>query len=143
MDGFLATERSAVEPRLRNKPRHGAYTAFREARRLFAIDEIHLPWNATDVNRYWLLEFRAARGEPPSSLLPIVEGEVNVGSQPQCVWRSLRAELLWRLGRKTDAEAEASRAMEALKIERTVAIIARAHAGVLEERFARIAGGKS
>lgn len=107
------------------------------------IDEIHLPWNATDVNRYWLLEFRAARGESPASLLPIVEGEVNIGSQPQCVWRSLRAELLWRLGRKADAEAEASRAMDALKIERTMAIIARAHADLVHERFARIAGGKS
>jgi hypothetical protein len=33
--------------------------------------------------------------------------------------------------------------MDALKIEQTIAIIARAHAGVVQERFARIAGGKS
>lgn len=106
------------------------------------VDEIQLPWNATDVNRYWLLEFRAANGQSPALLLPMVESEVNIGSQPQCVWRSLRAELLWRLGRKGDAEAEASRAMDALKIEQTTAIIARGHAAVIQERFARIAGGK-
>jgi predicted Ser/Thr protein kinase len=107
------------------------------------IDNVYVNWYATDVNRYWLLEFRLARGERPDKLLPIVEGEVNIGSQPQCIWRSLRAELMVRLGRKADAEAEASRAMDALKVERTMAIIARAHADIVEERFARIAGGKS
>ncbi|HEX7681485.1 MAG TPA: hypothetical protein VF713_25390 [Thermoanaerobaculia bacterium] len=34
-------------------------------------------------------------------------------------------------------------AMDDLKVERTMSIIARAHADVVQERFARIAGGKS
>ena len=107
------------------------------------IDEIQVNEGSTDVNRYWLLEFRLARGDSPAALLPIVEGEVNVGSQPQCIWRSLRAELLSRLGRKSEAVTEASRATEALSVERLSSIIARAHAGIVEARFSRIAGGKT
>jgi tetratricopeptide (TPR) repeat protein len=106
-------------------------------------DDVHLNWYATDVTRYWQLEFRLARGDKPSDLLPIVEKEVNAASQPVCIWHALHAELLWRLGRKGDAAAEASRATDALKIERTIGIIARAHAGIVQERFARIAEGKS
>lgn len=107
------------------------------------LDDVYLTWYATDINRYWILEFRMARGDKVSDLLAIVEKEVNAASQPQCIWRALHAELLWRLGRKSDAAAEASRAMDALKIERTIAIIARAHADIVQERFTRIAGGKS
>jgi len=100
-------------------------------------------WNATDIKRYWYLEFRTARNENPSVLLPMVEKEINVGAQPQGMWRSLRAELLWRVGRRDDAAGEAARAMEASSVERNGSIIALAHADVVQERFERIAGGKS
>jgi len=107
------------------------------------LADVYLTWYATDINRYWILEFRLARGDKASDLLPIVEKEVNAASQPLCIWRSLHAELLWHLGGKSDAAAEASRAMDALKIERTISIIARAHTDIVQERFARIAGGQS
>ncbi|MEA2162249.1 MAG: eukaryotic-like serine/threonine-protein kinase [Thermoanaerobaculia bacterium] len=106
------------------------------------IDEIHVDWGSTDINRYWLLEFRLARGESPAVLLPSVESEVNIRSQPQCVWRSLRAELMWRMRRRPEASTEASRARDALITERNSSIIARAHADIIQERYARIAGGK-
>ncbi len=107
------------------------------------VSDIRLGWNTTDVTRYWLLEFRLARGEAPGDLLKSAEAEISINAQPQCVWRALRAELLARLGRRDEAAAEARAAWTIAGSERTTSIIARGHLPVVQERFERLAGGKS
>ena len=104
---------------------------------------MQLAWNATDILRYWMLEFRLAAGAAPADLLPLAAAEIDLNAQPQSAWRSLRAELLWRAGRKKEAAAEARAASIIANEERTTSIIARGHLPVIHERFARIAGGKT
>ncbi|MBV8896992.1 MAG: hypothetical protein JO051_10810 [Acidobacteriaceae bacterium] len=52
-----------------------------------------VPPNATDLLRYWNLDFRNARGEQPGALLRAVDALIAEGNRPRGALLSLRAVL--------------------------------------------------
>ena len=106
------------------------------------LEDVYLFWYSVDIARYWALEFRLNRGDAVADLLPAVEAELAVGAQPQSIWHGLHAELLNRAGRRSEAAAEAARAKERLDLEIGKSIVARGHAEIIRQRYARIAGAR-
>jgi tetratricopeptide (TPR) repeat protein len=98
--------------------------------------------NATDVMRYWTLEFRHAHGDDPKAILRDVEREIAAGSsETQSAMWSLRAELLMKAGRTAEARDAVVHAMALLADDIGVSLIARAHAELVRERAARLSEG--
>src|SRR6185436_8715743 len=71
-------------------------------------ENLETSYRSTDLFRYWELEFRAARGEAGAKILPDVEREIAWNAEPLAPLWSLKAEILARSGRTSDA-AEAVR----------------------------------
>lgn len=107
--------------------------------RMPRFEDIYVVDSSTDLTRYWLLEFRAARGESSDELLPRVNEEIDAGADPQSGLLSLKAELLWRKGQTTEAAAAVRRAWEIAAADRKISVIARAHLPIIRERLERIA----
>ncbi len=103
------------------------------------FDDIKVGPTNVDVVRYWKLEFRNGRGDDAAALLKEVDGEIEAGADPRSALLSLKAELLWRLGRNVEAVATVRRASEYSQIDRKSSIIARAHGAIVAERLQRLA----
>lgn len=90
-----------------------------------------------DIVRYWTLEFALVKGESPDRLLRRVDDALPLVSEPTpiALLRSVRAELLHRLGRDAEAARDASQAYEQLKADRATDIEARAHFDWIESRL--------
>ena len=94
------------------------------------------PW-PTDLTHYWALEFRNANHENPATLLALVQGEIDERCEPVAPLWSLKAELLARLGRTSEAAAAAQRAWDIGKVDATRNLIARGHLSLIRERLHR------
>ncbi len=94
--------------------------------------------DASDFLRYWLLEFRLARGEPPLRLLAAVDLEVPRSWESRGALRSLQAELFDRIGRRREAVATARSAVDWLQARRWRSTFARGHLGLAQERLKRL-----
>jgi tetratricopeptide (TPR) repeat protein len=94
--------------------------------------------NATDLSRYWELEFEFADGREPKELLSRVDRFLAERPETKTEARSLRAELLDRLGRTKEAAQVAQAALELARVEAPRSIIARGHLSLLEERARRL-----
>jgi len=101
-------------------------------------DTLMTPYR-TDLQRYWLLEFRNARSLDVAELLPAVEHLVEEASEARGPVLSLEAELLLKLGRNEEALDVARRAFDLLIAERLTSTLARAHLDLVAARFARAA----
>jgi tetratricopeptide (TPR) repeat protein len=97
-------------------------------------DPAGVPPNQTDLKRYWALEFDFACGEKPETMLPRVDRFLAERPETRAELLSLRAELLSRLGRITEAGEASTAALEILREEQGHSIIARGHADLLVER---------
>ncbi len=98
--------------------------------------------NATDLSRYWELEFEFADGVELQELLSRVDRFLAERPETKTEALSLRAEILDRLGRRREAAQVAQAALELARVEAPRSIIARGHLGLLEER-ARHLGSES
>jgi tetratricopeptide (TPR) repeat protein len=103
-------------------------------------DELSFGWNATDVRRYWLLEYRNANTADPATLLPDVEREISWRAEPLGPLWSLKAELLARTGKTAESADAARRAWEITSGDAKTNLIARGHLALVRERMTRYAG---
>jgi tetratricopeptide (TPR) repeat protein len=103
-------------------------------------EELSFGWNATDVRRYWVLEFRNANAEDPTTLLPQVEREISWHAEPLGPLWSLKAALLARTGKTAEAADAARRAWEVTSADAKTNLIARGHLALVRERMLRYAG---
>jgi tetratricopeptide (TPR) repeat protein len=94
-----------------------------------------VPPNATDLLRYWDLEFRSARGEDPKMLLKDVEGMLRENNRPRCSLLSLKAAILKRLGDDAGSRAAARDALAEFQEESARSLAARAAIEVLRQRL--------
>ncbi len=94
--------------------------------------------NWTDLDRYWALEFAFAAGAKPEPLLKQVDLFIAERPETQAEALSLRAELLARLGRRTEAAGTAQSALELVRVEKPRSIIAHGHEELLGERARRL-----
>jgi serine/threonine protein kinase/tetratricopeptide (TPR) repeat protein len=90
--------------------------------------------NSTDLFRYWIVEFRNRRGEPPSGLLASVDTLIGQRNEPRGPLLSLRAALLVRLGRRGEASAAADEAFSVTVNDARRGITSRAHLPLVRER---------
>jgi tetratricopeptide (TPR) repeat protein len=104
------------------------------------MDELSFGWNATDVRRYWILEYRNANAADPVILLPEVEREISWRAEPLGPLWSLKAELLARTGKAAEAADAARRAWEITSADAKTNLIARGHLALMRERMTRYAG---
>jgi len=105
-----------------------------------SLEKIRVPANATDLLRYWVLEFRNARAESAAALLPEVEREIGWHAEPLAPLWSLKAELLARTGHISDAAAAAQTAWRLGQADAKRNLIARGHLPLIHERLVRFAG---
>jgi tetratricopeptide (TPR) repeat protein len=106
-----------------------------------AFANIEIPYNATDLTRYWILEFRRARGDDPRAVLHDVQQEIATGSsETQSGMWSLKADLLDVVGRKTEAKDAIEYALTLLADDIAVTPIARVHADIIRARAVRLGG---
>jgi hypothetical protein len=103
------------------------------------MDEFSFSWNATDVRRYWILEYRNANAADPLILLPEVEREISWRAEPLGPLWSLKAELLARTGKTAQASDAARRAWEITSVDAKTNLIARGHLALVQERLTRYA----
>ena len=97
-------------------------------------------WNWTDLERYWALEFEVANGGEPEKLLGKVDRFLAERPETRAEALSLRAELLDRLGRTSEAAEVAQSALELVRVEKARSIIARGHLDLVAERARRLGG---
>jgi tetratricopeptide (TPR) repeat protein len=97
-------------------------------------------WNWTDLERYWELEFELADGAAPEELLGKVDRFIAERPETRAEAMSLRAELLDRLGRTSEAGEVAQSALELARVEKARSIIARGHLALVAERARRLGG---
>ncbi len=102
------------------------------------LDPAGVPWNWTDLERYWALEFALATDDDPSEILRRVDRYLTERPETRAEVLSLRAELLARLGYPREAAEAARAALELVQGERYRSIIARGHADLVEERAQRL-----
>lgn len=95
--------------------------------------------NEPDLERYWRLEFRAAEGESPRSVLDAIDSTRRSFSENTPLLDSLRAALLMKLGRNADAYSVARTAMSDALRESESDPITRAHLPIVRERLRRAA----
>jgi len=105
-----------------------------------SLEKIRVPANATDLLRYWILEFRNARAESATVLLPDVEREIGWHAEPLAPLWSLKAELLSRTGRASEAAEAARTAWRLGQSDAKHNLIARGHLPLVRERLVRYAG---
>lgn len=120
-----------------NLPTYREYVRWRAGERL-EMDGFEVPFNWTDLERYWALEFKLAAGGRPEDILPHVDSFLAERPETRAEARSLRAELLARLGRLKEGAQEARAALELARAERARSIIARGHLALVEERARRL-----
>jgi tetratricopeptide (TPR) repeat protein len=89
---------------------------------------------ATDLSRYWVLEFELAAGGSPWKILPQVDSFLAERPETKAEVLSLRAEILARMGRGQEAAEVMRSALELVRVERSRDIVARAHADLLARR---------
>jgi transcriptional regulator with XRE-family HTH domain/tetratricopeptide (TPR) repeat protein len=104
-------------------------------------ERIDVAPKATDLQRYWMLEFRNARGDNPGLLLRAVAALLAEGNQPRSAIVSLRAVLLERLGRHAEALAAVQEAMSDGRTEARSSIRARGHLRLIAERHGLLTRG--
>jgi tetratricopeptide (TPR) repeat protein len=104
------------------------------------VEPFGAPPNFTDLERYWALEFEFARGGKPENILSRVDRFLAERPETRAEVLSLRAELLARLGRVSEAAEVAQSALELVRAEATRSIIARGHADLLASRARRLGG---
>jgi hypothetical protein len=104
------------------------------------MDDLAFGWNATDIRRYWLLEYRNANTADPVALLPEVEREISWRAEPLGPLWSLKAELLARTGKPVEAADAARHAWEITSADAKTNLIARGHLALVRERMLRYAG---
>ena len=93
-----------------------------------------------DLQRFWRLEFRWARGAAPGDLLTDVEEELGWTSEEhRALVQSLRADLWAAEGRVEEALVLARRARDQVMTDMKTYPTARAYFDVVTERCARIA----
>jgi tetratricopeptide (TPR) repeat protein len=92
--------------------------------------------NATDLMRYWALEFRNASGEDAAALLRATEGLLLEGNRPKGALLSLRAVLLDRRGRHAEALTTIQAAMLESLEEARSSVTARGHLQIVNIRRA-------
>jgi tetratricopeptide (TPR) repeat protein len=103
------------------------------------VDPAGIPPKSTDLERYWGLEFEFAAGGKPEELLPRVDRFLVEQPETRTELLSLRAELLARLGRMSEAaEAAGVVALERVYGEARRSIVARGHADLLAARAHRL-----
>ncbi|HEX6901354.1 MAG TPA: serine/threonine-protein kinase [Thermoanaerobaculia bacterium] len=120
-----------------NLPTYREFVRWRAGERL-EMDGFEVPSNWTDLERYWALEFKLAAGGRPEEILPRVDSFLAERPETRAEARSLRAELLARLGRLKEGAHEARAALELARAERARSIIARGHLALVEERAHRL-----
>jgi len=101
-------------------------------------DPSGVPSNWTDLERYWELEFEFAAGGTPEESLRRVERFLVERPKTRGEALSLRAELLARLGRLSEAAEVAQSALELVRVEQDRSIVARGHLDLVEERAHRL-----
>ncbi|HEX3583242.1 MAG TPA: VCBS repeat-containing protein [Thermoanaerobaculia bacterium] len=101
------------------------------------LEDIEATLGSTDLLRYWVLEFRNARGEDPLTLLPEVEREISWGAEPLGPLWSLKAELLIRSGHPDEGAAAIRHAWDIASADATRNLIARGHLPLIRERLRR------
>jgi len=100
--------------------------------------KVVVPPNATDLQRYWMLEFANANGADPRVLLRSADTLLEERNYPLGPLLSLRAILLHRLGRHTEAALTVREAMEEGRREAKLSIIGRGHLPVITARYASL-----
>jgi tetratricopeptide (TPR) repeat protein len=98
------------------------------------IDPSGVRPNATDLDRYWALDFEFACGGKAEAMLPRVDRFLAERPETRAELLSLRAELLSRLGRIEEAAEASKSSLELLREEQGRSILARGHADLLRER---------
>lgn len=98
-----------------------------------------LSGGVTDTQRYWLLEYKNARGGDAADILSAVEALQGEVYQIGGALLSLKAELLLKLGRKDEALSVARQGFDQLTGERMTNTLARAHLDLAATRLARAA----
>ncbi len=93
-----------------------------------------------DFGKYWALEIRLALGESLDTLAPDLAKEQRAASDTGSLLLSLSAEIEARRGNLDEALARAARAWSEVRAARSRQPWARAHAPVVAERLARLAG---
>jgi len=106
------------------------------------IERIVFHAKPTDLQRDWGLEFRDATGEDPKMLLALVDALIAEGNQPPAILLSLKAKLLWRLGRLPEASKAAADAWQRTVWDARISIIARTHLVVVRSRYEAISGDR-
>jgi transcriptional regulator with XRE-family HTH domain len=101
-------------------------------------ERVAVPTNATDLMRYWVLEFRNARGDPTAALLRAADALLGEGNRPRGPLMSLRADLLSQLGRHAEALTVARAASVECEEEAKTSLIARGHLKVVRNRAAHL-----
>ena len=83
--------------------------------------------NATDLMRYWSLEFRNARGDDPALLIREADVLFAARNRPRAALLSLRAVLLFRLGKRIEAQMALRAAWKEGVDEARTGVVARGH----------------
>jgi Flp pilus assembly protein TadD len=90
--------------------------------------------NATDLQRYWMLEFRNARGDDAKTLLSPLKTLLAERNQPIGAILSLQGVLLSRLGSVIEAAKVIVEARQLAQKQATISLIARGHLGLVRNR---------
>ena len=96
--------------------------------------------SSADFERYWALEARLANGQPLDALARDVEAERAAASDTRSLLLSLSSEIEARRGNLALALEQATQAWNEVQAARAREPWARAHAAVVAERLARLAG---
>lgn len=102
-----------------------------------APESVSLPPNATDLMRYWRLEFRNARGEDPAVLVRETNDLLAEGNRPRGAILSLRSTLLERTGHTDEARVSAAAAWTEGLREATSSVVSRGHFQLIGRRAGR------
>ncbi len=133
VDRFGATY-PAVQPHLWL---YREYIRWRSGKRPI-VDPSGAPPRFTDLERYWAMEFESAAGGNLKEILLRVDRFLAERPETRAEVLSLRAELLARLGRVSEAAEVAQSALEIVRGEASRSIIARGHADLLAARARRL-----
>lgn len=109
-------------------------------REIPVIEGIAIKPGNPDLQRYWMLEFRLARGEEPQALLRDLREEKPRSSETRALLLSLEGEILERLGRREEAFLLAQQADFQVRSRASTDPFARAHLDLVAGRLARKRG---
>lgn len=97
--------------------------------------KVFVPPNATDLQRYWMLEFANANAQDPRVLLRSADALHEERNYPSGPLLSLRSILLHRLGRHAEAASVAEEAIREGQREAKSSIISRGHMPMITARY--------